>query len=106
MSTLIDVDESDASSAFAPRKTRWDELLETMKIIVQVATMFDKDGVDIYFLNREPHRKVTTIEQITSAFSYQPEGYTPIVKCLKHILQEKQVALKERKVLLVLATDG
>ena len=33
-------------------------------------------------------------------------GPTPIVRVLRHVLQEKQLEIQERKLLLLIATDG
>ncbi len=33
-------------------------------------------------------------------------GPTPIVRTLRHVLQEKQLEIQERKLLILIATDG
>jgi hypothetical protein len=94
------------SDPFGKKKTRWDELRETMNFILDLSTCLDKDGVDIFFLNRPPIMHVTSTSQIQVAFQTPPSGYTPTVKTLKYILQEKHAAVAEKKLLLILATDG
>lgn len=86
--------------------TRWDELRQTVSIVVDLASIFDPDGVDIFFLNREPLRHVTHSEQLHSAFSIPPAGPTPMVRVLRYVLREKQTQIKERKLLILIATDG
>ncbi|CAF4228861.1 unnamed protein product, partial [Adineta steineri] len=34
-------------------RTRWDELREFVKIVLDIGVRYDSNGVDIYFLNRE-----------------------------------------------------
>lgn len=51
-----------------------DELKRTVSIVVDLAATLDPDGVDIYFLNREPLRSVRSSEQLTSVFAVPPEG--------------------------------
>jgi len=94
------------SDPFGKRKTRWDELCESMLIVGELANTLDKDGIDIYFLNREGVTNVTSVEQIQSAFSTPPLGFTPIVPSIQRILKEKSESLTEKKLLLVLFTDG
>ena len=38
--------------AFAKSVSRWEELKNTVSIIVDIASVMDKDGLDVYFLNR------------------------------------------------------
>jgi len=104
MSTAVD--QGNASDPFGKRKTRWDELCESMLIVGELATTLGKDGIDIYFLNRSQLTSVTSVEQIQPAFSTPPLGYTPIVPSIQQILKEKSDTLTEKKILLVLFTDG
>ena len=60
----------------------------------------------MYFLNRHPMYNVTSVQQISDAFATPPNGYTPIVNTLRRVLKEKTKCLSEKKLLIILATDG
>ena len=62
--------------------------------------------LDIFFLNREPMRNVKNAEDLIPVFAVPPSGPTPIVRTLRQILQEKQLEIQERKLLILIATDG
>jgi hypothetical protein len=51
-----------------------DELKQTVSIVVDLASVFDPDGVDIYFLNREPIFHVQNSEQLVPIFAIPPSG--------------------------------
>jgi len=85
--------------------TRWDEMKETVRVVVDVAKCFDDDGVDVYFLNRAPAKSVFDSNQLNSCFARKPTGYTPLSDSLNQIVAD----LGQRggkPVLLVIATDG
>ncbi|UJR31197.1 hypothetical protein I4U23_018702 [Adineta vaga] len=96
----------DLSGPFDKMPSRWDELKQTVSIVVDLASVFDPDGVDIYFLNREPIFHVQNSEQLIPIFSIPPAGPTPIVPVFRRVLRDKQHEIEERKLLILLATDG
>jgi hypothetical protein len=51
-----------------------DELKQTVSIVIDLASILDPDGVDIYFLNREPMLNVRSSEELISMFAVPPEG--------------------------------
>lgn len=51
-----------------------DELKQTVSIVVDLASVFDPDGVDIYFLNREPLFHVRSSEELIPVFAVPPAG--------------------------------
>ena len=51
-----------------------DELKQIVSIVVDLASVFDPDGVDIYFLNREPVHHVRNSEQLVTVFAVPPAG--------------------------------
>ena len=51
-----------------------DELKQTVSIVVDLASVLDPDGVDIYFLNREPMLNVRSSEELIPMFAVPPEG--------------------------------
>jgi hypothetical protein len=86
--------------------SRWNELKKIVSIVVDIATIFDKDGVDVYFLNRKPLFNVTKKEELNMTFSILPEGFTPLVKTLKRVLHDKKNIILFRNLLILIATDG
>jgi hypothetical protein len=74
--------------------------------VVEIATCLDPDGIDIRFLNRQGYRNVASVSQVAGAFQAIPNGATPLVRTVKAIFEEKAQLLKERKMLLIIATDG
>src|SRR5437868_2275840 len=50
-------------------KSRWDELQETVETIVELCILLDDDGIDIWFLNKDPPIKnVTSKETVMQLF--------------------------------------
>jgi hypothetical protein len=66
----------------------------------------DANGVDVYFLNREPILNVTNAQTIRHAFNSPPQGMTPLVPAIRRILASKRSQAYEKKLLLLIATDG
>ena len=88
------------------KDSRWEELKKIVSIVIDIATIFDKDGIDIYFLNREPLFNVTKKEELNKTFDILPEGFTPLVKTLKKVLIDKKNIILTRNLLILIATDG
>jgi hypothetical protein len=86
--------------------TRWDEMKNIVSTVTKLSMILDDDGIDLYFLNREPLMGVTSQEQLDIIFTVPPSGYTPILKTLKQVIKDKSRALAEKKLLIILATDG
>jgi hypothetical protein len=86
--------------------TRWEELKQRVKIILEIACILDSDGVDIYFLNRSPIYNVKNVNQLDYIFSIEPNGSTPLDDTIKRILIEKSLIILETKLLIIIATDG
>ena len=78
----------------------------TVSIVVDIASAFDPDGVDVYFLNREPMYHVRSAADLEILFAMAPEGATPLVPVLRQVLREKRNQIYERKLLILIATDG
>ena len=88
-------------------RTRWDELCYIVKLVIEIGTIFNPNGVDVYFLNREKTCGITDLKQIDHLFSYPPTGYTPLVRKLREVLQFAEARPdKEKKVLIFIATNG
>ena len=89
------------------QQTRWNRLCDIIKIVLEIAIIFDSNGVDIYFLNHPPIHNVKQLSTIEHIFSREPCGYTPLVPILRHIFQLPPSRCGHDKQLLVLvATDG
>lgn len=89
------------------KATRWDELQSFANISIEVATLFDENGCDVYFLNRTPIQSVKNSSELTVHFRSKPNGFTPLAKCLNTVLSDNTpVILNEKKLLIIIATDG
>jgi len=88
-----------------PKRTRWHELQETIAEIVDVASCFDAEGINVFFLNRTSVLAVKDSKQksFTDAFGRGAAGGTPLTEAL-----DKSVAKlsSEKKTLLFILTDG
>ena len=83
---------------------RWEELKYITNIAIRLGVIFDDDGIDIRFLNRNGVNNVTSFEQIKSLFINEPYGRTPLTKVVREIFTQYQH--NEKPILLVIATDG
>lgn len=90
---------------FAKVPSRWDELRQRVGDIIDFATTLDKDGIDIYFLNRGKATNVTSREQVVNLFAEAPYGSTPLLGTYQQVLKDK-LSNKETKTLILIATDG
>lgn len=85
-----------------PQTTRWDELKHLVRILVDIASVIDDNGIDIYFLNRPEMLGVKTPEGLEVTFNLGPNGPTPITPVLKRILKIKCATSR----IIMIATDG
>ena len=89
------------------QRTRWDELCSIVKIVIRVGAIFDSNGVDIFFLNRESYCNVQNPNTIDKAFEAPPSGFTPLVSVLKDIFTSKLADRgRDKNLLVFIATDG
>ncbi|CAF1261577.1 unnamed protein product [Adineta ricciae] len=87
--------------------TRWDELRNLLKIIIEFGTIFDPSGVDVFFLNRPQCTGITDPRGIDRLFIDPPSGFTPLAKKSKEVIEFARANIDEtKKVLLFIATDG
>jgi hypothetical protein len=100
------IEDQEKLSPFAQLPTRWDELRQIVSIVVDLAATLDPDGIDIYFLNRQPLLHVTDSSQLNETFSRPPHGLTPISRVLSYVLDLKRPHVHDRKLLIIIATDG
>ena len=88
-------------------RTRWIEMCETASVVCELGTALNDGGVDVYFLNRPPALGVTSASQLQQHFTYAPpQGYTPLTSRFQYVLQQKREVLRERNLLVLIATDG
>ena len=66
----------------------------------------DANGVDVYFLNRDSVPNVTNIQNMRHVFNSPPNGLTPLVPALRRIFAAKRGLSYEKKLLILVATDG
>lgn len=90
---------------YAKVPSRWDELCQRVGDIIDFATTLDKDGIDIYFLNRGNATNVTSREEVLNLFANPPFGKTPLLDTYQQVLKDK-LSNKENKTLILIATDG
>jgi hypothetical protein len=89
------------------KATRWDELKNFSKISIDLANIFNPEGIDIHFLNRPAARNVRNLNDLEPYLVNKPSGFTPMRRVLETVLRENDpVALAERKLLIVIVTDG
>ena len=91
----------------AYKATRWDELQEFMNISIEIASILNEDGCDVYFLNRPMAKNVKQFEELKRSFQIKPSGLTPITMILNKVLKNNMPnELNERKLLVIIVTDG
>ena len=103
---IICDDSGSMSLASIPFETRWSEVQEAQKIIVDISSIFDKPGIDIYYLNREPIINVCTSEDLYNyeQFLSTPYGFTPLGETIERVIQDTLHC--EKTILLIIFTDG
>jgi hypothetical protein len=94
-----------AANPYAPMPTRWTELQGTLSTLLPLATALNP-SIDVYFLNRPPLLGVSDPNQVAVAFQSPPSGFTPLSKAFRYIMAAKQAVLAEKKLLLLIFTDG
>ena len=72
--TLNDSPLNNANSLF--KATRWDELKYFAEISIEIASVFNENGCDIYFLNRYPSpvKNIMNAGQLVNYFRDKPQG--------------------------------
>ena len=105
--TVLIIDDSGSMNtplANSKHLTRWEELKEVVRIVIRIATIFDDDGIDINFLNRQNYENVKNLATVDYILNEQPYGLTPLNRVLEEVLSKYQNSAKP--VLIVIATDG
>ncbi|CAF2978143.1 unnamed protein product [Rotaria socialis] len=87
-------------------QSRWDELKSVVNTVVDIGAVMDSNGIDVYFLNRDPMLNVNNGQTVRHVFNSPPQGLTPLVPALRKILAAKRSLTYEKKLLILIATDG
>lgn len=95
-----------AGASVTDTRTRWDELKETARVCIDFGTCLDTNGVDVFFLNRSGRTGVRDLADVDVMFVPEPAGGTPIVATLDRIVRHPALNPEERRLLIVLFTDG
>ncbi|CAF3264744.1 unnamed protein product [Rotaria sp. Silwood2] len=106
---VIICDDSGSMKTFVDNgnRTRWDELCEITKIVLEIGTIFDSNGVDLFFLNRRSYFRIKDPREVDQAFSISPSGYTPLVTALRSAIGLPAARYgNDKKLLIFVATDG
>lgn len=88
-----------------PSRTRWEELQDTISLIVDLGCCFDDSGIDLFFLNRASITGVRSTDdpRFVGAFHAGPCGGTPLTETLGRVAK---ACGGEKPVLLFVLTDG
>lgn len=83
--------------------TRWDELKETLRGVIEMAVALDRDGITVHFLNRGRFDNVKSLAELDTHFAQGPGGYTPLTAVCKEAMDTRD---KSKHLLLLVTTDG
>ncbi|KAJ7851141.1 hypothetical protein B0H14DRAFT_2762173 [Mycena olivaceomarginata] len=99
--TVILVDDSGSmTTAVRKNKTRWNEAGEALATLAETAQLYDKDGIDIYFLNNktEAHNIMSSSEVQALFDTVKPAGATPTGERLDQILKPHLLILEDAQI--------
>ena len=87
--------------------TRWNQLYEFVRLVVEISTILDSNGIDIHFLNRRDTSRITDPKQAKYLFDDPPSGFASLSRALRRIRQLPAARRGyDKKLLLFVATDG
>ena len=105
MSTVLD-DSPLNSKGNLMKARRWDELQYYSNISIEIASLFNPNGCDVFFLNRGVVRNVKTSRDLQGHFQNPPSGFTPLRDTFNNVINDNYEASRERKLLVIILTDG
>lgn len=107
-SSMVNAITEEENDPFNQKKTtRWMELKKLAAALIDVITVTNPNGMDLYFLNRATQRNVSTPIGLSGIFSIDPNGGTDLTKKLNQIYNDKKDLLVGNKQLLIIViTDG
>ena len=99
------------ASKLTPYFTRWQELQKITNVIVDIASIFNPNGINVHFLNRYSVYEVKDFSQLYSSFQTLPFGYTPITQATSIAMEIESdimeiVSNQRKKRIFILITDG
>ncbi|CAF2842083.1 unnamed protein product [Rotaria sp. Silwood2] len=104
---LCDDSDSMNTPVYGTTRTRWDQLRCIVRIVTEIGTVFDSNGIDVHFLNRPSMSNVANIRQVVESFSQYPAGLTPLTPALRRIFQlAASKSCSDKRLLVLVATDG
>ncbi|CAF4881146.1 unnamed protein product [Rotaria sp. Silwood1] len=104
---LCDDSDSMNTPIYGTTRTRWDQLRCIVRIVTEIGTVFDSNGIDVHFLNRPSMPNVTNIQQVVESFSLCPAGLTPLTLALRRIFQlAANQSCSDKRLLVLVPTDG
>ncbi|KAG6864816.1 hypothetical protein C0991_007002 [Blastosporella zonata] len=91
--------------------SRWKEAKSALEMLATVATQYDKDGIEIHFLNSDETMTTSDPKAVKALFnSVQPKNLTPLGGRMTKLLNAYMERLKSdpetRKVNFIVITDG
>jgi hypothetical protein len=95
--------------------TRWTEAIEALNMLVPIATKYDDDGIDLYFLNHTGEYQVNNVAEFTKKLAnISANGGTPMGPKLKYIFNKFLKSMddgvksgeKVKRMNLIVITDG
>jgi len=86
--------------------TRWGELKKLAAACINIVTAVNPDGMDLYFLNRQPVLNVTETSALAGVFSTLPSGSTPLYRTLQKLYDATSSIPDSKQVLILVLTDG
>lgn len=97
----------EASDPFAQKtSTRWAELKKLAAACINVVTCINPQGLDLYFLNREPVIGVTETSRLVGMFQQLPNGSTPLRRALQDIYAATSSVPDSQQILILVIGDG
>lgn len=97
----------EGTDPFAIKKsTRLLELKKLAQNIIEIVTAINRNGLDIYFLNKQTVRNVDTISGLQGIFRVPPNDETPLITAISNILFDYNNIPNNRLLLLIVITDG
>eukprot|EP00428_Durinskia_dybowskii_P027921 CAMPEP_0170240408 /NCGR_PEP_ID=MMETSP0116_2-20130129/19962_1 /TAXON_ID=400756 /ORGANISM="Durinskia baltica, Strain CSIRO CS-38" /LENGTH=267 /DNA_ID=CAMNT_0010491227 /DNA_START=58 /DNA_END=861 /DNA_ORIENTATION=- len=97
------LEKADDAPGMNNNRTRWDEARDNVRFIVDIASCFETDGVDVVFLNRSPVMGAKDSAALATSFETPPSGTTPLTGAVEQLAKRK---VGERKALLFIITAG
>lgn len=103
MKTIVKDSILEQTNNSSNKITRWLELQHLISTTIEIASLYNQNGFDVYFLNRPGIKNIQTINELNDLFYEQPSGATPLTKTIQTVLRDN---LTNKNLLLLIATDG